>query len=196
MYIFGKDITIRESDSSTITDILHGYHIPPPITPSTILDLGCNIGLTILNYQTLWPNATIVGVELDDENVRLARQNTNATIIHAAVAAENGIRYYDPTVAPFAFRLGTGNRQVQTVTLQSLVDMCGGFADFVKMDVEGAEFEILTKDADLTRIGSILVEIHNQSKVDEIQTILQDHGFQASKHLIHWSSVWATKCQR
>lgn len=73
----------------------------------------------------LWLNAIIIGVELDEENVKLARQNTDAEIIHAAVAATNGFRCYDPSVAPFAFRMDTGDRQVQTITLHTLVDRCG-----------------------------------------------------------------------
>lgn len=194
MHIFGKDIVFRETDRDTIDDVLRGYHVPPCyIDPLTVLDLGCNIGLTILHYRMLWPNASIVGVELDEENVKLARQNTNTKIIHAAVAAVDGTRGYDPSAAPFAFRMDTGDRQVQTITLPTLIDICGGYIDFVKIDIEGAEFEILTNEIDLTMINHILIEVHNQNKVDKIQTILQHHGFKTTKHTAHWSAIWATK---
>lgn len=57
--------------------------------------------------------------------------------------------------------------------------------NFVKIDIEGAEFEILTMDVDLSMINNILVEVHNQNRLDEIRTVLQHHGFRTALHSAH-----------
>jgi len=53
--------------------------------------------------------------------------------------------------------------EVPVVTLDDLLEKVGGHVDVLKMDVEGAEFEVLekaTSDA-LARIDQILVEFHD-----------------------------------
>jgi hypothetical protein len=53
------------------------YHRPPPdLGPlTTILDLGSNIGLTLADFACLHPRARMLGLELDEGNVRLCRVN-------------------------------------------------------------------------------------------------------------------------
>src|SRR4051812_18900750 len=48
------------------------YHLPPPDSiPAAILDLGSNIGLTVAHYACVFPEAKILGVELDANNFEL-----------------------------------------------------------------------------------------------------------------------------
>jgi hypothetical protein len=53
--------------------------------------------------------------------------------------------------------------EVPVVTLDELVQQAGGRIDVLKMDIEGAEFEVLEKAAPeaLSRINQILVEFHD-----------------------------------
>ena len=56
------------------------FHLPPklskvPINP-IILDLGSNIGLTIAHMKLVYPNAKIIGYEMNKENYVLALKNT------------------------------------------------------------------------------------------------------------------------
>ena len=51
------------------------FHVPPEeIRPATVLDLGCSIGLTVAHFEVLWPNAEIIGVDLDSENCVVAAE--------------------------------------------------------------------------------------------------------------------------
>jgi len=192
-----RSYTLRnEHDRITATDVfVHKYHVPPEqIQPKTILDLGCNIGLTVLHYEELYPTSSIIGVELDSQNVELALKNTNSTIIHAAIAAQPGTKSYKSTEPPYAYKLSEdGDTKVRAMTLQELISTRFGYVDFVKMDIEGTEFDIITPTADLCDIGSMLIEVHTQSRMDEIMEILRGHKFRVSKHPTHWSSVWAIR---
>jgi protein-L-isoaspartate O-methyltransferase len=72
------------------------FHVPPEeIRPATVLDLGCNIGLTVAHFELLWPNAEIIGVELDSENCVVSRRNCRrARILNVAVSATSGMQMY------------------------------------------------------------------------------------------------------
>jgi hypothetical protein len=53
------------------------YHRLPPEVQDvrTILDLGANIGATVADLAAAHPAARVLGVELDADNVELARRN-------------------------------------------------------------------------------------------------------------------------
>jgi FkbM family methyltransferase len=72
-------------------------HLPSPEVhaPRIIWDLGANIGLTVAHLAFRFPHARVLGVELDEENVALARRNVapwadRCGVIHAAVWPSDG----------------------------------------------------------------------------------------------------------
>src|SRR5262249_12662325 len=100
----GREVLVRRgtSDIGTVWGTFaRGYHLPPPELgpPRTIWDLGANIGLTMAHFACLYPDARVLGVELDEDNVVLARQNVAAwadrcEVIHAAVWPTDGEVHY------------------------------------------------------------------------------------------------------
>jgi FkbM family methyltransferase len=72
----------------------------------------------------------------------------------------------------WGFRLDpSGDRAVEARTLGELTDLFGGSADFVKMDIEGAEWDVV-KGEWPERVGSLLIEVHGnegrrQAGIDE-----------------------------
>lgn len=189
-------ITLRPgtSDQDIHTDVfVRQYHVPPdPITPKSILDLGANIGLTMLHYSQLWPEAKILGVELDEANAELARHNSGKPVIHAAVAAIAGQRHYRSGDDPCTYRLmPDGDKLVPAMTLAEILRQMGG-ADLVKMDIEGAEWEVVQSAGWCDLVGSLLVEVHGGTCSRMIE-LLEERGFRARSHAVHWSSVWAIK---
>jgi FkbM family methyltransferase len=200
----GRDVALRPD--TTDEQIFHEtfvkqFHVPPEeIRPATVLDLGCNIGLTVAHFERLWPNAKIIGVELDEGNCAVARTNCQrARILHVAVAASSGRQSYSGEEA-WSFRLDpAGDRTVETRTLDELTDLVGGRADFVKMDIEGSEWEVVKAPGKWPeRVGSLLIEVHGtegrrQEGLDEMAGYLREKGFICRKHEAHWSAVWATR---
>ncbi|HVD43228.1 MAG TPA: FkbM family methyltransferase, partial [Gaiellaceae bacterium] len=180
------------------------FHVPPEeIRPATVLDLGCNIGLTVAHFEALWPDAEIIGVDLDAENCVVARTNCRrARILNVAVAATSGTQKYSGEEA-WSFRLDpSGDRGVEARTLDELTDLFDGNADFVKMDIEGAEWDVVQAPGEWPgRVGSLLIEIHGtegrrQAGIDEMMGYLRDKGFKCGKHEAHWSAVWAKRESR
>ena len=200
----GREVELRPG--TTDDQIFHEafvkqFHLPPEqISPATVLDLGCNIGLTVAHFEALWPDADIIGVDLDADNCVVARRNCRrARILNVAVSAISGTQTYSGEEA-WSFRLDpSGDRAVEARTLDELTDLFGGSADFVKMDIEGAEWEVVQAPGEWPeRVGSLLIEIHGtegrrQEGIDEMMGYLRDKGFTCRKHEAHWSAVWATR---
>jgi FkbM family methyltransferase len=203
----GREVQLRSG--TTDEQVFHEtfvkqFHVPPEeIRPATVLDLGCNIGLTVAHFEALWPNAEIIGVELDAENCVVARTNCRrARILNVAVAATSGTQTYSGEEA-WSFRLDpSGDRAVEARTLDELTDLFDGSADFVKMDIEGAEWDVVRAPGEWPeRVGSLLIEIHGtegqrQAGIDEMMGYLREKDFKCRKHEAHWSAVWAKKESR
>jgi FkbM family methyltransferase len=156
----GAPIRCRSSTADVFTFkavFLHEFHLPPrPLGPEpVILDLGSNIGLTVAHLAHTFPEATVIGVEMDPANFALARENTarygdRVRLLRAAVWTEDGVISYggdrsDGFQVSGAARDGADrNHTAPAVRVDTLLDRHGiSTADYVKMDVEGAEAAIL-----------------------------------------------------
>jgi FkbM family methyltransferase len=131
------------------------YDLPAGFRPRTILDLGANIGASVLWFHRHFPDAEIHAVEPDRRSLEKLRRNVaglpHVTVHHAAVAGESGERTFyeaqrgwESSLVAAAARGGQA-AQVATRTLPDLIRDCVGAerVDLLKLDVEGAEWEIL-----------------------------------------------------
>jgi len=87
--------------------------------------------------------------------------------------SKRGAEIFDPSVKTL---------HVKTVRLDTLIKKFKlEHVDLVKMDIEGAEYEILTDPTlDLSNIYNILVEVHYKYESKEFRDIIQSlakHGF-------------------
>jgi FkbM family methyltransferase len=150
------------------------------------LDLGANIGLTMAHLAALCP-AHIVGVELDAHNVELARKNVErwrdrCEVVEAAVwYTDEPLRYDIAHGAECGAVLSpSGKKTAQGLSINSLLDRLGwDQVDFVKMDIEGAEREVLRRNTEWTlRVRSIKVEAHAAYSREQCARDLRELGFQ------------------
>ena len=185
----GLEITVRPgtADVFTIDDTFGAaYHRSPWQLPDAplILDLGTNVGLTILDYSQQHPGATIVGVELDAENAQLARRNTahlpNVTIRQAGVAAREGTVHYGLASANAFTITAGGEHSAPGITMWQLVSPLDRHVDLVKMDIEGAEAEVLADGTEWSsRVDRMLVETHSPYTREQCVRDLERLGFAA-----------------
>jgi FkbM family methyltransferase len=136
--------------------------------PLTILDLGANIGLFGALMLARFADAHIVAIEADPENAAIharaieANGNENRwTLIRAAAATAPGTARF--SAGGFALSHAIRDREagieVPAVdVLPRIVD-----ADFVKIDIEGAEWPLLADDRFAqTRALALVLEYHRQ----------------------------------
>jgi FkbM family methyltransferase len=174
-------------------------HRPPPALADvrTILDLGTNIGATVADLAAAYPNARVLGVELDAANAALAERNvaywsSRATILQGAVWTEDGEIAYGGDRGEWAYRVlaamddRTRAAELATVpafSLATLIDRLApqGKVDYVKMDVEGAErFLLADGDGWSDRVRCLQVEVHLPLDVAECVGMLEALGFEVS----------------
>lgn len=124
-----------------------------------VVDVGANIGYyTVLLASLVGPTGRVIACEPDPGNAALLRRSVaensfgHVAVVEAAVAGTDGhaTLYQDTswhgvhslarenTVNP-----GDGRVDVATVTLDALLRDAPGDVDFVKMDAQGAESDIL-----------------------------------------------------
>lgn len=163
-----------------------------------ILDIGAHAGVfaiaaaqrgaTVVCFEPVQQNA-----ELLEANAKLNAYDGKITVRRAAVSTVNG------TMELFTLEGDTGGStsfpathpawnadprvrriQVPCVTLHDiLTEHRAPACDLLKMDCEGAEFDIFAQApaADLERIRTIILEYHPINDVDRIRTRLEGLGF-------------------
>ena len=164
------------------------------IEVNSVLDLGANIGLASVYFSTQFPLATIIAVEPDVHNFKMLEINAGNS---SRIKAINKAIWHDKrsvkVVSDFrdgkdwSKRVaesteGIAGLNVQTTTI---IDILNSekieVLDFLKIDIEGAEKEILNRDVNvdfLDRVRVLCIEIHDEI-VDraEIYGVLRDKGF-------------------
>ena len=195
---------------------IDGFHLPPIELPdgAVILDLGSNVGYTVADMAHRYPAARILGVEMDATNHRLAVANTAAygtrvTILHAAVWVHDGEIAYAGD-EPDAYHVEMGGGSVPAVAeavagapaAKAVAKRIGTLlaehglerVHYMKMDVEGAEADLLAGRLDWAdRVDSIKVEIHPPASASVICDTLRAHGFTCSYDEQHWNTVVAVR---
>ena len=206
----GRPVVVREgtADVDTLWDVfVHGYHLPPARVQRRgmhlVWDLGANIGLTMADMALRWPEARVVGVELDGDNARLARRNfepwdDRAELIEAAVWPDDGEAWYHRwpgATSAYHLHEPTPGEEPQgpvvpTLSLNTLLERTGGPVAYVKMDIEGAEREVLRRNTDwAAEVGCIKVEVHGDYTPEECVADLARLGFRARRDRRHDAAV-------
>jgi len=197
----------QTSDFHTLQSTFVGhYHLPPGSLPpeSIILDLGSNIGYTLVDLGLRYPDATIVGYEMDEENFLLARKNIagvrNCRIIHQAVAEAPGTVSYDRNSPVDAFSISSGTNtnlesyaSVESTSIPEIMKLHNwSRIHYLKMDIEGAEAFLLSENSNvewLDSVDCINIEIHAPLQPGPFIDLLNRHGFRAWRDTRHWSAV-------
>jgi len=141
--------------------------------PGYIIDAGANVGLASVLFANRYPDAKIIAIEPEQANYDLLCRNVqsypNITTIKAGLWSHRAhLIIENPESKSTGFRVketedATG---LQAYGIEDLMEMLGtSYVDVIKMDVEGAEREILlNSDSWIDRVGIILVETHDRHR--------------------------------
>jgi FkbM family methyltransferase len=149
-----------------------------------ILDVGANIGLATLYWKRRFPQARITAFEPDPTLVDILAGNLAAAaiddveVISAAAWTTEGTLTFQRQGAGGG-RLGPSD---DTVEARRLLDVLDTPIDLLKMDIEGAEVEVLSDCAPaLSNVARLFVEFHSfidaPQRFDELITILGSSGY-------------------
>jgi FkbM family methyltransferase len=169
----------------------NAYHIAPSLLPPdnvrVIVDCGANIGITSLFLAARYPHATILSVEPHPENFALLETNvaqvSRISPIRACVTAtpQSAVRF-TANQAAWGNRIATGadGVLVPAITIDELCDQNGlTKIDLLKLDIEGAEEQVLESGTFLTRTEHIIVELHGRYGFECFQRDIEPYGFVA-----------------
>lgn len=198
----------RTSDAAVLWGTFgERFHRPPRALPegALILDLGANVGYTAVDFAVSHPRARVVAVEMDAANVAVARRNLEpfgdrVTVVHAAIWSHDGeVGYAGADEWGFYVRSDAeetaGLRTAPAMTMPTLMKRYSiERVDYLKMDVEGAESEVLTPDSSwLRRCRLLQVEVHPPATLSGCEAALRAHGFSVKRHLRHGGCLIASR---
>jgi len=169
----------------------------------TVIDIGANIGAFAVYAAKQASRGRVLAFEPASDNYELLARNaalnrlSNLTPVRAAVAGQTGsLTLYrasgsgaHSTMAGH-LSVTTGTESVEALSLDDVfrryrIDRC----DLLKLNCEGAEFEILysAPDAVLARIDRIAMEYHatesKRQKADALVDYLGRHGFEVIEYV-------------
>lgn len=190
-----KEVAIDRQYEAASVSIQNGW---------SIVDIGAGIGEFTLDVARRFPDSPILAYEPNPKSFGLLTRNLQANRIvnvrafpHAIGAGRSGqVELQAETEPVISSMFGDGLDSAVEVPLRSmeavLANLEGKDCDFLKIDCEGCEYQIVL-DADhstLSRIAVICLEFHESAlgrSHTELIRHLNDHGFRtrASPSPVH-----------
>lgn len=139
----------------------------------TIVDLGSNIGFSVVHFKSKYPNARVIAVEPEKKNFDLLQKNVaeykdvrcmNYAVWHTA----KNLDIFDSGLGEYGYRVVEGNDKqvgsVPSITMDEIMAQNNiDVIDILKVDIEGAEKELFTYNFEswLPKVRCIVIELHD-----------------------------------
>jgi FkbM family methyltransferase len=180
-----------------------------------IIDAGAQAGFFSLYARALNPGVKIIAIEPDEENL-IAMENNfsqnnikDVEIVSSALAGTRSVRdffvsqdFHDHSLNKNLVKKIARKVKVQGLTFN---DICEKYKinqiDLFKMDIEGAEYEVLNSlsQNDWDKINSVVLEYHDYLKFshEALENILKQNNFKVkttkSKFAPNLGFIFASK---
>lgn len=163
--VFALKEVIEQEEYKRVSD----WEIPED---AKIIDLGSNIGMSILYFDKKYPKAKFIAVEPDKDNYRILSTNTRflrdqdrIKYLNGFISNEDGEAAIDRTNGAMGFKkaeVGEGTESIPCFSMERL------FNDFnhetyhiLKADIEGSEKDLFrTCKSWIHKIKYLIVETH------------------------------------
>lgn len=197
--LFGKEVQIVDACTYLVgkQSILDKgiYEFKAGNNSPYIIDCGANIGLSVIFFKQLYPNSTVSAFEPD-------RNIFNALAANVKAFGFSNVNLYQEAIwkedCEISFKIEGGfsgripkpedSSNITKVKARRLKNLLlDKKIDFLKIDIEGAEYEVLVDCKDsLKNVDCIFIEYHSHinepQKLDEILSILSNNGFRYHIH--------------
>jgi FkbM family methyltransferase len=167
-----------------------------------IIDCGGHIGLAVLYFKNLYPRSRVVTFEPNPETFSLLTRNIAQNSLHGVEAinmalsredckdailyvGQNFLEAWDSTDT-IKSDLWDNMDQYRGISVRSarLSPYINGKVEFIKLDIEGAEYDVLEESkAKINSVGAITLEYHQnahnfaEGKLEKILALLGTEGF-------------------
>lgn len=153
-----------------------------------ILDCGSNVGMSILFFKERYPQARITAFEAEPAIAALLTENlrTNGLddvqVIDKAVWVDAlGVEFGSEAADDSSIYSGSAKKRVPSVRLREYL-LAEERIDFLKMDIEGAETEVLADCRDaLGHVQNLFVEFHSYfhhpQALARVIRVFEENGF-------------------
>ncbi len=191
-HFLGKQIKITDSfwylHSLTELFIDETYSFIATTKEPLIIDCGSNIGLSIIYFKRLYPEAKVIGFEPDKDIYKKLQHNVGQFNLSKLELHQKAIWVNnEPLLFQQNGSLGghiTSSESSNTIKIETirLKDLLHQKVDFLKIDIEGPEYDII-KDCEelLGNVENIFIEYHsfheNEQMVGELIIMLKKSGF-------------------
>lgn len=175
--------------------IKHNYQFKPAGTRPFIIDCGANIGVSVLYFKKLYPDAEIIAFEPDknifpvlSSNIAASQNATHITLVNKGVwNKESAVNFFSEGADGGAILhpgndSPSNNDQMQEIQTVSLKNYLNRKVDFLKIDIEGAECTVIEDCGSyLQNAECIFIEYHSASAKDQqldiILKVLKENNF-------------------
>ena len=167
-----------------------------PEEGDTVLDIGAYVGMfTIKASKAVGPTGRVIAIEPSPENYALLKRNCkglgNVTLIRKAIWSSNGVERLYYSKSPAANSLVTSWKdyvEVETTTLDNLMRELGlDNVDFIKLDAEGAELDVLKGAGETMSKGTriVIAAYHTapngEAEIEQVAELLGKAGYTATQ---------------
>jgi FkbM family methyltransferase len=151
-----------------------------------IVDCGANCGLSVVYFKRLFPAAKIIAIEADPEIFEILKWNvsshglTDVTLINKAIAVghEPVIFHRQGADAGRIHYLSEAKARLM-VPVISIDELLTSPVDLLKIDIEGAEAEVLCSSRKLNDVWQLMVEYHSFADAPQYLHAVLDKLFTA-----------------
>ncbi len=166
----------------------YGYQ-HPETPPMVMVDAGAYIGDTAAFFLNRYPSITVYALEPNPDSravaeLHLAPYGDRVNLIPAGLSTKVGSVKFGGT--EMGARIGEGGEfEVATTTLPTLLSRIPeGHIDILKLDIEGAEMEILSGDVSewLPHTDLLIVETHGAEITEKLQEVMAGEGWQVLRY--------------
>ncbi len=151
-----------------------------------IVDAGANIGVETVRFRHFHPEARIVAIEPDSGNFAVLKRNTGADgkieLLHSGLWSHKCRLHIIPGASAEGFRAeeASGEPQpgdVDAVSIPSIMESFGlDEIDILKLDIEGAEYQVFSAadvESWIGRVRVLIFECPDSDRPGTTQTIFE-----------------------
>jgi FkbM family methyltransferase len=171
------------------------YCFEPSSSAPLIVDCGANVGLVSVYFKSVFPDARILAFEPDPACFCALNANCSqlddVILYQAAVWIESGTVSFSRvgSVGGHLSELAHSDSRFSTITVPAvrLRDFLVEPVEFLKLDIEGSEFDVLADcERSLHYVRRLFVELHSFSgrpqRLSEAISIIERAGFRIHAH--------------